>query len=291
MKVVLADGSLIKVGGRVVKNVAGYDLCKLFTGSYGTLGIIVEVNFKLRPLPFETKTILASGDREDLLQKAQRIIASRLFPVAVELLSPKLARAIELSDGVEHLLLLRFAGSSRTVSDQTSRANEILAGNNGHAPARIVSDDGLIWRSLAALPLRFARDLVWRVGLRPVDVGSWAEVLDRTLAGEPMWQAGVGDGRIRVMERLQDMSPEIRGETIRRLETLREQAQSVGGALIIEDAPAEIKTRVNAWGTFGSSAGVMRRIKTQLDPNCILSPGRFDFETTPVSRSHPASAG
>jgi hypothetical protein len=106
-----------------------------------------------------------------------------------------------------------------------------------------------------------------------------------------MWQAGVGDGRIRVMERLQDMSPEIRGETIRRLETLREQAQSVGGALIIEDAPAEIKTRVNAWGTFGSSAGVMRRIKTQLDPNCILSPGRFDFETTPVSRSHPASAG
>ena len=92
MKVVLADGSLIKVGGRVVKNVAGYDLCKLFTGSYGTLGVIVEVNFKLRPLPFETRTVLAQGSRENLLQNAQRIIASRLFPVAVELLSPTLAR-------------------------------------------------------------------------------------------------------------------------------------------------------------------------------------------------------
>ena len=57
MKVVLADGSLIKVGGRVVKNVAGYDLCKLFTGSYGTLGVIVEINFKLRPVPFETSTV------------------------------------------------------------------------------------------------------------------------------------------------------------------------------------------------------------------------------------------
>ena len=92
MKVVLADGSLIKVGGRVVKNVAGYDLCKLFTGSYGTLGIIVEVNFKLRPLPFETRTVMSRGPRENLLSGAQRVIDSRLFPVAVELLSPPLAR-------------------------------------------------------------------------------------------------------------------------------------------------------------------------------------------------------
>src|SRR4030095_12784111 len=60
MKVVLADGSLIKVGGRVVKNVAGYDLCKLFTGSYGTLGVIVEINFKLRPLPAVTNTVVVS---------------------------------------------------------------------------------------------------------------------------------------------------------------------------------------------------------------------------------------
>jgi glycolate oxidase subunit GlcD len=281
MKVVLADGSLIKVGGRVVKNVAGYDLCKLFTGSYGTLGVIVEVNFKLRPIPWETKTTLASGNRADLLQKAQRVIASRLFPVAVELLSPKLARglarATELPEGDEHLLLVRFAGSTSAVTDQTTRAIELIDANNGRVPARIVSDDKVIWRSLAALPLRSAQDLVWRVGLRPADVGSFVEGLDRALPAESMWQVGVGDGRIRVVESLQNEheSREIGDETIGRLEMLRGQTQSLGGELIIEQAPAEMKTRMNAWGTFGSSAGLVQRIKTELDPDGILSPGRF----------------
>jgi FAD/FMN-containing dehydrogenase len=281
MKVVLADGSLIKVGGRVVKNVAGYDLCKLFTGSYGTLGVIVEVNFKLRPLPFESRTILAQGTREALLNQAQRAIAARLFPVAVELLSPQLARATELSEGVEHLLLIRFAGSLSAVTDQTTRAIEMIDDSNGGVPARIVSADKIIWRSIAALPLRHSLDLVWRVGLRPADVGSFLDVLAQTQPGhdsESIWQAGVGDGRLRVIDRLQNnksQSREIGNETIGRLDSLRDLAQSLGGTLIIEHAPAEIKTRTKAWGTSGSFVDLMQRIKTQLDPDCILSPGRF----------------
>ncbi|HEV7797848.1 MAG TPA: FAD-linked oxidase C-terminal domain-containing protein [Pyrinomonadaceae bacterium] len=279
MKVVLADGNLIKAGGRVVKNVAGYDLCKLFTSSYGTLGVIVEVNFKLRPLPFETNTILAQGDREDLLRKAQRIIASRLFPVAAELLSPKVAEAIKLSDGVEHLLLVRFAGSPNAVTDQTRRANELIDADNDRLTARVVLADKLIWRALAALPLRYARDLVWRVALRAADVGSFLELLDQYPPGhayESLWQAGVGEGRVRVMDRLRNNeSGENDNETIRRLEMIREQARNLGGALIIEQSPAAIKTRLNAWGNFGSSAALMKRIKMQLDTDGILSPGRF----------------
>jgi glycolate oxidase subunit GlcD len=281
MKVVLADGSLIKVGGRVVKNVAGYDLCKLFTGSYGTLGIIVEVNFKLRPLPFESRTILAQGTREALLNQAQRAIAARLFPVAVELLSPQLSRATELSEGVEHLLLIRFAGSLSAVTDQTIRAIEMIDDSNGGVPARIVSADKIIWRSIAALPLRHSLDLVWGVGLRPADVGSFLDVLAQTQPGhdsESMWQAGVGDGRLRVIDRLQNnksQSREIGNETIGRLDSLRDLAQGLGGTLIIEHAPAEIKTRTKAWGTSGSFVDLMQRIKTQLDPDCVLSPGRF----------------
>ena len=136
MKVVLADGSLIKVGGRVVKNVAGYDLCKLFTGSYGTLGVIVEVNFKLRPVPFETRTILAAGKREDLILGARRVIDSRLFPVAVELLSPGLAIEAGWSEEREHLLLIRFAGSVNAVAQQTTDAIALMDDkNNGDAGA------------------------------------------------------------------------------------------------------------------------------------------------------------
>ncbi|HSP63481.1 MAG TPA: FAD-linked oxidase C-terminal domain-containing protein, partial [Pyrinomonadaceae bacterium] len=84
LRVVLADGRSIKAGGNVVKNVAGYDLCKLFCGSYGTLGLITELTFKLRPRPAETRTIIATGSPSSLLAAGRAVIAGSLFPVAVE---------------------------------------------------------------------------------------------------------------------------------------------------------------------------------------------------------------
>jgi len=284
MKVVLADGRLIKVGGRVVKNVAGYDLCKLFTGSYGTLGIIVEVNFKLRPLPFETSTTIASGTREDLLACTRRIIDSRLFPVAVELLSPRLAYEAEWSDGMRHLLLIRFAGSLSSVNEQTRATGELLKGTDGSKSGSAVPSDTILWNTLASFPLQFPQALVWRVGLRPQDLGSFLERLDQASTpnrpSESMWQTGVGDGRVRVVDRWQSAdndTEEFREQSSERIEALRSIAESFGGALIIEHAPGEIKARANVWGRFGSSAGLMQRVKQQLDPDGILSPGRFDF--------------
>jgi glycolate oxidase subunit GlcD len=283
MKVVLADGSLIKVGGRVVKNVAGYDLCKLFTGSYGTLGIIVEVNFKLRPLPFKTSTAMAWGNREDLLAGAQRVIDSGLFPVAVELLSPRLAYEAEWSEGKDHLLLIRLAGSLNAVTEQTRACGELLKEPDGGRPGSLVPEDTILWNTLSSFPMRFREGLVCRVGLRPADVGSFLAKLDNGPGDRPsesIWQAGVGDGRIRVLERWQDKDnerQELQSDTVARIERLRADAKSLGGKLIIEHAPTAIKNLANAWGTFGSSAGIMQRIKQQLDPDDILSPGRFEF--------------
>jgi glycolate oxidase FAD binding subunit len=91
-----------------------------------------------------------------------------------------------------------------------------------------------------------------------------------------MWQAGVGDGRIRVIGPLEKKNDNEAGNrSIGRLERLRAQAQSLGGTLIVEQAPARIKTRLNAWGLVSSSAGLVQRVKQQLDPDDILSPGRF----------------
>jgi FAD/FMN-containing dehydrogenase len=290
MKVVTADGSLIKVGGRVVKNVAGYDLCKLFTGSYGTLGVIVEVNFKLRPVPFETCTVVLSGARDKLLEGGRRVIDSRLFPVAVELLSPALARKVEWSDGTDHVLLIRVAGTPNAVAHQTSRMLELLREDNREPSERLAPDEAKLWRSLAALPLQFPESLIWRVGLRPQDVGSFLARLDQT-DSETMWQAGVGDGRIRVVDLLQkeNGSQPMKG-TIARIGAFRDQAEALGGSLIIELAPADIQNSVDAWGVFGSSLQLMQRVKRQLDPGGILSSGRFGFENA-LSNSHPALAG
>jgi glycolate oxidase subunit GlcD len=123
MKVVLADGSMIKAGGRVVKNVAGYDLCKLFTGSYGSLGIITELNFKLRPRPAREATVIGTGS-------ARAILDARLFPVALEI--------------VDDVLHVRFAGNEKGVAFQIEQAAKLLKN------AEIVTDDAQLWKKIAA---------------------------------------------------------------------------------------------------------------------------------------------
>jgi len=128
MTVVLADGSMIKAGGRVVKNVAGYDLCKLFTGSYGSLGIITALNFKLRPRPMREATVIATGPVEDLRAGARAILEERLFPVAVEIVGGR--------------LLVRFAGNEKAVAFQIEQARKLLQN------AEVVMDDAELWKGI-----------------------------------------------------------------------------------------------------------------------------------------------
>lgn len=278
MRVVMADGSLIKAGGRVVKNVAGYDLCKLFTGSYGTLGIVVEVNFKLRPLPAETRTVVARGSRNDLLSGAQRIIAAPLFPVAVELLSPALVKANNWSDNDNHMLLVRFAGSASAVSEQATAAKQLLDAEQNQPVAQVTTDDSEIWSSIAAVALHRATDLVWRAALRPGDLATFLNRLSGGNGREPMWHAGMGDGRVRVVERSRQTDNDrvvLQDETVARLQEFTAAAKSLGGTLIIERAPAERRHLLNSWGDLGGVAGLMQRVKNELDPGNIFSPGRF----------------
>ena len=191
MTVVLADGSIIKAGGRVVKNVAGYDLCKLFTGSNGTLGIITELIFKLRPRPAREGTVIANGSIPELLAAARAVINARLFPVAVELLSSTLANRI----GVEvdkSALLIRFAGNEKGVAYQIEQAQLHLK-NESIKETGVASDDSWLWQSLAAVPVQEAPSFETRV--LPTKLANSIS----SLPSETLWQAGVADGRIRIM--------------------------------------------------------------------------------------------
>ena len=185
MKVVLADGSVIKTGGRVVKNVAGYDLSKLFTGSYGTLGIIAELNFKLRPRPECESTVCVDGAVVELLEKARSIISARLFPVAAEIVSPAFAGLLDIAAD-QPVLLVRFAGNEVAVKHQLERAVAFMSGGE------IVFDDAYIWRAIAAAPLRQTRP-GWRRSVLPSKLADYQ--CDFT---DPIWQIGAADGRIRM---------------------------------------------------------------------------------------------
>jgi hypothetical protein len=262
MRVVLADGTAIKVGGRVVKNVAGYDLCKLFTGSQGTLGVITELTFKLRPLPAACATLIVAGDRDLLLTAARSIRSSSLFlPVAIELLSGLMAANLNLLPGThEALLLMRFAGSPGAVEDQITRAHEIAVTQSEFINTQ-AERDADIWRLVAGLPLQHGGEQ-WRAGVAPAQVQNFLSHLsDRT-----GWQAGLGTGIIRGY-----VQPDERAGYFGEL---RNHAEELDGWLttdreIEEPAPSQNGPRHSA------AEALMNCLKGGLDPNGILPRCRF----------------
>ena len=272
----LAGGRLIKAGGHVVKNVAGYDLCKLFTGSYGTLVLITEVTFKLRPVPAETRTVIASGPIDSLIHSAHAVISNRLFPVALELLSPRMAAYLGLEKSERrYSLMIRVAGSPAAVVSQAAHALGLARKENTNF-ATLADDDEALWRALAAAPLQFADKLIWRAGLKPTEMLQFLDEvvrLENDEASHPsvMWHAGVGDGRLRAIAG----TPLYHREAVRALERLRHRVEDLGGTLVVESAPLEIKNEFGAWGDFGSASELMMRVKSQLDPQGLLSPGRL----------------
>jgi len=268
MRVVLADGKIIKAGGRVVKNVAGYDLCKLFTGSYGTLGVIAEVNFKLRPKPARETTVVATGPPAALIARAQSILNAGLFPVATELVSSGVANLLDVAiDQGFAGLLVRFAGNEKGVEHQTNQALLHLGQDPETREAEVVTKDAGLWESLASLPLRSNRNLCLRASVLPASVQSFVDTVSRMIGQDfssSLWQLGVADGRMRMLSDASDMKA-----AVKLIEDLRAAARLAGGTLIIEKADREIRCRINV-GERGSTKDLMDRIKSQLDPQGIL---------------------
>ena len=238
MSVVLANGSVIKVGGRVVKNVAGYDLCKLFTGSIGSLGIITEVNFKLRPRPAREATVVGTGNVPDLLTGARKILEARLFPVAAEIVSPAFASRLGVSNTSDAALLVRFAGNQKGVAYQIEQAVSQL-----EKGAEVVSDDDLLWKRVAAASFWDDHFSGWRASVLPSELTQFVSRIAEAY-GETFprlnWQIGALDGRMMMLENTQRQSESIERLTARA-------------------APA---------------VSLMQRVKEQLDPLNIL-PGVF----------------
>jgi len=275
MRVALADGRIIKAGGRVVKNVAGYDMCKLFVGSYGTLGMIVELTCKLRPLPLVEITVAAqSPDYIPLVEAARMILGSELLPVAVELLSPGNSTVSDIiASNEQHTLLIRFAGDDETVAYQVKRAVAFIE-SFARTTTATISVDARLWSDLATIPVQNFNRLIWRAAVPRTKMESLLDVVTKrngNSRASSLWQAGIGDGRLRVEEELTDNAV----EKVTSLEELRRTANSLGGNLAIETAPLQIKEKFDSWGDAGNAVQIMRGIKAQLDSEDRFSPGRF----------------
>ncbi|MGH9838306.1 MAG: FAD-binding oxidoreductase [Blastocatellia bacterium] len=270
LTVVHADGRITKAGGKVVKNVAGYDLCKLYTGSYGTLAVIAEMSFKLRALPPREKTIVFYADAPDALcAMLAQITDSAVQPTAMELLSPSDALPLERN---RFALALRFLNEAETVESQIEEAKKL-----GAEVQHTVLSDGdaaAFWRAYRESEVSPAWGFSLRMTGLPADLPAMIADAGRILP-RAFLRAHAGNGVLRIHAEegwLDEVKSRLQP---RKIAELRRAAQSRGGQLLILRAPAEITDQLDVWGEAGATAGLMRALKERFDPNALLNPGRF----------------
>ncbi|MGD8867994.1 MAG: FAD-linked oxidase C-terminal domain-containing protein, partial [Gemmatimonadales bacterium] len=270
LTVVLADGRIVRAGGRVVKNVAGYDMVKLFTGSFGTLCLIAEAHLRLHALPQADETRIVGGDDARALTKfATGLAASdRLAPAATEILSPAAASAAGLK-GNGWRLVVRWLGHKAAVRDAV-RAAEELAAREGMR----IQVEKRIWSQLAAietyLQAKFSLRIV--VPMRgTVDMIRHASHIDSAEA--PAIIASPLLGRVWAFFTDSAYYAADMRRWARRIDDTRRLAAEAGGNVRVESAPVEMRGVVDPWGDPGRASRIARGLGKRFDSNAILKPG------------------
>jgi glycolate oxidase FAD binding subunit len=261
------DGAMAKAGGRVVKNVAGYDLSKLFIGSYGTLGMISQVTFRAYPLPEASATVVVAGEVGAIAAAAQTLRQSGLTPIASELVSAALVRRLAIGEGMG--LVVRFQSIPESVAEQSAQVDS-LAGQLG---LQVISErderENELWQRLSETITQPSAEsaITCKIGVMPHTAVAMLAELEEIM-GEQGWgtiTTGNGLGRLH-LEKLDSLS---------QLEKLRSLCQDRRGFLTLLEAPKEIKQQFEPWGYTGNALDMMRKLKEKFDPKNIMSPGRF----------------
>jgi glycolate dehydrogenase FAD-binding subunit len=280
LTVVTATGALVKGGGKVVKNVAGYDLPKLFVGAFGTLGVVVEVTVKLRPRPDTDRMVVARfASLKEAGSAARAVMGSDLLPSALDLVDGETLRALDLGGPDGAALLIGVDGIAEQVHWQCAEVERMLR-LQGLVDARVLDADArdAAWRGRGSLGRsafpETAAVMKWVV--LPAQV---ADVMEQGMgvaqrAGLPVAMAAhAGIGIIEAVLAGGAGADAARVSGV--LTEWRALVRAVGGQALVESAPLAIKERVSVWDDPGPALRIMQRIKSQLDPAGLLNPGRF----------------
>jgi glycolate oxidase FAD binding subunit len=244
----LPDGTLAKSGGKVVKNVAGYDLPKLATGSLGTLAVITDAVFRLHPVFAETRSLtVAVKDTAAANRLMLTILDSKLAFTGLQMRAGH-SQAVEVD--------VRFEGTAAGVNGQSDELRKTAAPN---AVAAAKNDAWLARQSLFQ-----PEAVVAKFSTLPAELAPFCDQIAKA-AGNAEWSMvaqanGIGFLRI--------AAP---AATLTLLRSVLEPA----GSLVILQCPPEMKSQVDVWGSPGDTLSLMRRVKQQFDPEGTLNPGRF----------------
>lgn len=250
VRAVLGDGTLTKAGGKVVKNVSGYDLGRLYAGSYGTLCVLVEASLKLWPLPQTERVIVARF--ADASEAQEAVAALRIEAVALDAVATVDRDAAAYVGEASALAVVRLRGARPVVARLVDRiARSLAAGSPDDAPPELLAD--------------------------VVDIPQRARITLRVSAPENAMRgvlASSGRGLLRYDGTGIAFLVRERADASWVLEQ-RKRVERAFGSVILERGPAPLRVEVDTWGTPALPLSLARRIKTSLDPRSTLSPGRF----------------
>jgi glycolate dehydrogenase FAD-binding subunit len=266
IEIALADGRIAKAGGRVVKNVAGYDLSKLLCGSLGSLAVVTSATFKLAPLPPVSATLVASlPDARSAGALAVALGGSTLTPSTVELQSPP------------HRLLIRFETSPRATERQVAAATSLCATHGAATEVLTGQAEADAW---SAHERRMAGDAgtVVKLATLATDVAEMLSRIETLTAEHGVGYTAAGRAALGVIFVRLDGDP---GSHAAIVGELRREATARRGSAVLLAAPADLKERLGAWGPNGDAVPIMRAVKARFDPRGTLNPGREPWESGP----------
>lgn len=268
MTLVRADGAIAKAGGRVVKNVAGYDLMKLFTGSLGTLGVLAELTLRTYPLPAAEASVWVTGPEAAIAALTQTILTSTLAPVAIDLVSASVVQALEPDNRAELGLLIKFESLPASVATQRQTVEQLAAQLSLPVVPLPPEDAQQYWQQVHQL----TRELddranesgsTAKLGVLPHAAGTVLAHLPAQVYGAI--HAGSGIGHLRMSENL----------PVRDWGQLRRRCEQHQGYLTVLQSPPALKAQFEPWGYTGNALAFMQRLKQEFDPHNLLHPGCF----------------
>ncbi len=271
---VLADGTIARAGGMVVKNVTGYDLSKLYVGSLGTLAAIGRVNFKTLPLPAARRLALAPLPENTRERAIRRLHSLTIEPAAV-LIVRGFAKTIDGEDGLDGRLFVLFEGSDRTI-DAATRELRSAIGAAGVPETRLIDREAtaVFERALDAYVESLgSRSMTYRSFGRASDAAPRLDAFVRVarsckLAVETIEDLRTGDVIARVSARtVADFEPRATAFDA-------ERRTALASARVVA-APQALRERFDAWGEPPAALETMRALKARFDPRGTLGPGRF----------------
>ena len=282
MKVVQADGTIVKSGGEVVKNVSGYDMARLHIGGLGTLGIIAEISFKLTPLPRSEATLLAAFETgQQCLDAGLSVFRSYVMPLALTAFDGKVNERAQIVDiDGNHFLAIRLGGRPRTLERQLNDCASICREYNAKAIENMdEAQTSVIWRKLADFGWDEATTplMTGRASVVPSKISSLVKAMEQS-AGDSsfrpaiVYHPGYGTVLLNWFADTEDVSDEVVANV---LNQARDAVHKAEGRMIIERCPVSVKARFDVWDDVGEPLTTMRRMKEQYDPKGILNPGRF----------------